>query len=115
MEHDQSNGNYDVGNKVIYNTEVLESNLLNIITTAHNNPTSVAFRNCAPFIKCTTKIDGSTIDDAEKLGFVMPMYNLTECSSDYFDATGSLWFYSEDGATNFNADVADGNNFKSFS
>ena len=30
------------------------------------------------------------------------MYNLVECTLNYFDATGSLWFYSKDEATNFN-------------
>ena len=43
------------------------------------------------------------------------MYNLLEYSSNYSDLTGSLWFYSKDEATNFNAGVADDNNFKSFS
>ena len=27
--------------------------------------TQIAFKNCAPFTKCITKIDGTTIDDAE--------------------------------------------------
>ena len=44
----------------------------------------------------------------------MPMYNLTEHSSNYSEITGSLWFYSKDEATNFNADLADNVNFKSF-
>ena len=66
----QSNASYDVGNKISYNTEVLKSNLCDyndayilvrgdIVTTAHNNPTPVAFRNCASFIKCIIKIDGT--------------------------------------------------------
>ena len=40
----------------------------------------VAFKICATFTKCITKIDGATIDDAEDLDIVMPMYNLIECS-----------------------------------
>ena len=44
----------------------------------------------------------------------MPMYNLTEYSSNYSETTGSLQFYSNDEATNFNADFANTNNFKSF-
>ena len=75
--------------------------------------TQVAFKNCAPFIKCITTIDETTIDDAEDLDLVMPMYNLIEYSSNYSETTGSLWFYSKDEATNFNADIAN-NNFKSF-
>ena len=35
--------------------------------------TQVAFKNCAPFNKCTTKIDGTTIVDAEDSDLVMPM------------------------------------------
>ena len=44
---------------------------------------------------------------------VIPMYNLIEYSSNYSDATGSLWFYSKDEATNFDADISN-NAFKSF-
>ena len=44
----------------------------------------------------------------------MPMYNLVEYSSNYFETTGSLWFYSEDETTDFNKDIANDNNFKSF-
>ena len=59
-----------------------------------------------------TKIDGTTIDDAEDLDLIM--YSLIEYSSNYSD-TGSLWFYSKDEAISFDADIAnDKNNFKSF-
>ena len=51
----------------------------------------VAFRNCAPFTKCVTKIDGTTKDDAENLVLVMPMYNQIEYSSNYSETAGSLW------------------------
>ena len=44
----------------------------------------------------------------------MPLYNLIECSSNYSETTGSLWFCSKDEATNFDADVVNNNNFKSF-
>ena len=74
----------------------------------------VAFKNCAPFIKCITKIDEAAIDDAEDVNLVMLMYNLFKYSSNYSDTTGSLWFYSKDEATNFNANIADNDNFKSF-
>ena len=42
------------------------------------------------------------------------MYNLIEYNSNYSEATGSLWFYSKDEATDFNADIANNNNFKFF-
>ena len=97
----QSNANHDVGNEIIYNTEVLKSNLCDyndvyilvrgvIITTRHINPTPVAFKNCAPFIKCITKINGTTIDDDEDLDLVMLMYNSIEYILNYFDTTISL-------------------------
>ena len=89
--NDQSNANHDVGNEIIYSTEVLKSNLQDyngvyilvrgdIETTVHNISTQVALKNCAPFIKCITKIDATTTDDAGDLDLVIPMYNLTEYS-----------------------------------
>ena len=60
-------------------------------------------------------IDGTKIDDAEDLDLVMPMHNLKEYSSNYSEKkTGSLWFYSKDEATDFNGDIANTNDFKSF-
>ena len=50
----------------------------------------------------------------ETIDLVMPMYNLIEYSSNCSDTTRSLWFYSKDEATNYNADIANTNNFKSF-
>ena len=44
----------------------------------------------------------------------MSMYNLIEYSSNYSGTAGSLWFYSKDEATNFNADIENNNAFKSF-
>ena len=81
--NNQSNGNYDVGNEIIYNTEVLKSNLCdhndvyilvwsNIIVI-EAPAAQVSFKNCVPFTKCITKIDGTTIDDAEDLDLAMSM------------------------------------------
>ena len=84
------------------------------ITVRTNLATQVAFKNCAPFTKCITKIDQITIHDAEDLDLVMPMYNLIEYSSNYSEITGSLCFYSKDEVTDFNEDIANDNNFKSF-
>ena len=88
--NDISKANYNVGNEIIYNTEVLKSNLCDYndayilvrgdITVVAAPATQVAFKNCAPFTKCITKIDGTTIDDAKDLDLVMPMYNLIEYS-----------------------------------
>ena len=35
-------------------------------------------------------------------------------NSNYSDTTGNLWFYSEDEAANFNINIADADDFKSF-
>ena len=103
-------------------TEVSKSNLCDYnnaytlvrgdITIAGDIGTRVAFKNCAP--QCITKIDETKIDDAEDLDLVMSMHNLLEYSSNYTDNTGSLWFYSEDDATDFNKDIANIDAFKSF-
>ena len=42
------------------------------------------------------------------------MYNMIEYSSNYFETAGSLWFYSKDEANDFNANIANTNDFKSF-
>ena len=75
--NDLSNANYNVGNEIIYSREVLKSNLCYFsdtyvlirgnITAAAAHTTQVAFKNYAPFTKCITKIDETTVDDAEYL------------------------------------------------
>ena len=85
---DNSRTNYEVGSKIIYNTEILKSNLCdynntyilvraNIAIIGHQ-VTQVACKNCAPFTKCITKIEGTTIDDAEQdvYGFIQKMKQL---------------------------------------
>ena len=124
IANDQSNSNYDVGNEIIYNTEVLKSNLCDYndayilvradIIIVGDNGSQVALKNCTPFIKCITKIDRTTIDDAGDLDLAMPIYNLLEYSSNYSDTTGSLPSYSKEKANNFNDNIAYTYAFKSF-
>ena len=90
----QLNVNYDVGNEIIYNTEILKPNLCDynnayilvrsdttvIVTPAKQ----VSFKTCAPYSKCITKINGATIGDAEDLDIFMPIYNLIDYSSKLF-------------------------------
>ena len=75
-----------------YDTEALKSNLCDInnvyilvtgdITVTAAAITQAAFKNCIQFTKCITKINGTTIDDAESLDLIMSMYKLIEyCSS----------------------------------
>ena len=72
--NDQLKANYDIGNEIL-----VKGN----ITVAAAPATQVSFKNCAPFIKCITKIDGTTIDNVKDLDIVMSMYNLIEYSSNY--------------------------------
>ena len=44
----------------------------------------------------------------------MPMYNLMKYNWNYSETTGSWWFCSKDEVTNFNANIANDDNFKSF-
>ena len=57
-----------------------------------NLATEVALKNCAPFIKLITKIDGTTRDDAMDLDLVIMMNKLLEHSSNYSNTLGRLWF-----------------------
>ena len=98
--NNQSNADYDVGNEIIYNAELLRLNLCDYndayilvkddITVTAAPGTQVSFKNCVPFIKCITKIGGKTIDDTEDLDLVMPMYNLIEYISNYSETIRSL-------------------------
>ena len=55
----------------------------------------------------------TTIDYAEDLHLVMPVYNLIEYNSNYSKITGSLWFCCNHEATNFNADIVNTDDFNS--
>ena len=122
--NDLSNANFIVENEIIYNTEVLKSNLCDYVdayillrgdaTVTAAPATQVSFKNCGIFTKCITKTIITTIDDTKDLDLVMPMYNLVQYSSDYSEITRSLWFYSKDEGTNFNVDIGNDNDFKSF-
>ena len=122
---DKSSVNYRAGNEITYSTNIFKDSLCdyndafmlvrgnNVV--GRNLATEIAFKGCAPFIKCITKIDGATIENAEDLDLVvMPMRNLLEYSSNYSDTTGSLWLHSKDKKTNFNANIFSSITFKSF-
>ena len=50
----------------------------------------VIFKNCAPFTKCISRINGTDIDNAQDIDIVMPMYNLIEYHDNYSKTSGSL-------------------------
>ena len=69
----------------------------------------VIFKNCAPFIKCISRINGTDIDNAQDIDIVMPMYNLIEYSDNYSKTSGSLWQYYKDDP---NDNLEDSESFK---
>ena len=58
--------------------------------------TQVVFKNCAPFKKCSTEIDGNLVDEASFIIITMPMYNLIQYSDNYSDTSASLWNFKRD-------------------
>ena len=50
----------------------------------------VILKNNAPFISCTSKTNGVSVENAEDLDTVMPMYNLLEYSKSYSKTSGSF-------------------------
>ena len=53
----------------------------------------MAFKHCAPFTRCISRINNTDIDTAQDIDIVMPMYNLIEYSNNYSKASGILWQY----------------------
>ena len=56
----------------------------------------VIFKNCAPFTKCISRINGTEMDNAQDFDIVMAMCNLTEYSDNFLKTSGSLWQYYKD-------------------
>ena len=91
-----------------YDTRVLKPNLCDnaeayilvdgTIRAANNvnDDNRLAFKNCAPFTKCTLEINDEHVDTGENLDIVMPMYNLIEYSDNYQDSSATLYQYKRD-------------------
>ena len=106
--------NYNVNKEIRIKTSMLRSDLCDfsyayivmegytIVTEPDNakRNKSVAFKNNAPFINCSSKINGVQIDNAENLDVVMPINNLLEYSKNYRKTTISLWNYYRDKPSN---------------
>ena len=75
-------------------------------------------KNNAPFVSCTTRINGELIEDADDLDIVMSMYKLLEYSKNYRKTIRSLYNYYRDELTNdnnnnfANRNVVNSNSFK---
>ena len=68
----------------------------NITVAGGNANTKVAFKNCAPFKECRTKIHENFVDKTEHINITMPMYNLIEYNDNYSDTLRSLWQFKRD-------------------
>ena len=76
-----------------------------------NAATQLVFKNCAPFKKCFTEIDGTLVDETNLIE--QPMYILIEYSDRYCDTSGSLQDFKRDETVN-NANVTNDDNAPSF-
>ena len=119
----QSKGNYSHPDPIIILTKSTESSLcdysdayilvtgnITVTTTiaaavADGDPqrkqpltevTQVVFKNCAPFKKCSTEIDGTLVNETDFINITMPIYNLIEYSDNYSDTSGSFWDFKRD-------------------
>ena len=128
--NDESKGGYTTGSDIKFKTTIIRSSLCDyadayilvkrtIIITgggddaarlADERNKGVIFKNCAPFIKCISKINNTEIDNAQDINIVMQMYNLIEYSDKYSKTSGSLWQYYKDEP---NDNLANSESFKS--
>ena len=116
-----SKGNYSHENPIKLLTKSIESSLCDysdayvlvtgdITVTGGNANTKVAFKNCAPFNKCRTEINGTFVDEADFINSAMPAYNLIEYRDNYSDTSESLWHFKMDEIAT-NANVCNANSF----
>ena len=56
----------------------------------------MGFKNNAPFISWSSRINNTVIDNAEGLDIVMPMYNLIKYNKNYSKTARSLWSFYRD-------------------
>ena len=86
-------GKYKQGDTIKFETETIKSMLCDYSDGWRQWYTDVAFKNCAPFSTCTTKINDIFVHEANHICIAMPMYNLIEYSDNYSDTSGSLWLF----------------------
>ena len=99
-------GKFKQGDVIKFETETIKASLCDYsgafilvtgnITVAADNNADVAFKNCAPFSSCITKIDDAFVDEANHIYIAMPIYNLIKCNDNYSDTSGSLWKFKKD-------------------
>ena len=108
--NDKSRGTY-TGKDIKFKTTMLRSNLSDYAETymlvngrititgagadaatrqADERDKCVAFKNCAPFIKCISTINNTDMDTAQDIDTVMPMYNVIEYSENIWKSVAIL-------------------------
>ena len=115
IDSQTTKGKYKQGDTIKFETETIKSSLCDYsdafilvtgnITVDANNNTDVAFKNCAPFSTCATKINDMFVGEANHIYIAMPMYNLIEYSDNHSDTSGSLWQFKRDEVPISNADL----------
>ena len=68
------------------------------------------FKNCPPFTKCISRINGTETDNARDIDIVMPVYNLIEYSDNDSKTSGRLCQYYKDDP---NDNITQSESFKS--
>ena len=110
--NDENNTSYGVNkdtgadnpDTITYDTRVLKPSLCYcaeayilidgiIRAAAADANTTLALKNCAPFIKYNLEINDEHVDTAENLDITIPMYNLIEYSDNYQDSSATLYQY----------------------
>ena len=102
--NDESKESYNTGSDIKFKTTMLRSSLcdyadayilvkgtITVTRAAYHDVAKqldernrdVIFKNCAPFTKFISRINGTEIDNGQDIDIVMPMYNLIEYSDNY--------------------------------
>ena len=83
IDSETTKGKYKQGDTIKFETETIKSSpcdysdaFIGTVTVVANNNTDVAFKNCAPFSTCTTKINNVLVDEANHIYIAIPMYNV---------------------------------------
>ena len=77
---------------------IVVKGIINVRGTNGNNRRNkgLTFKNNASLRSCILNINNAFIDNAENLYIAMAMYNVLDCSDNYFMTSGSLWNYYRD-------------------
>ena len=121
IDSQTTKGKYKQRDTIKFETETIKSSLCDYsdafilvtgnITLAANNDTDVAFKNCAPFSACATKIHDVFVDEINHIYIAMPMYSLIEYSDNYSDTSGSLWQFKREEVPAGNVELTIANSF----